>query len=96
MDSRLSSIFLVFALMVEFISTQDSFGDTVMCPRYKCDSSINSCATMVGDATNGKNVTLNGCSNKTNFECVFNEKMAFDNPTLNISCTEKDQPKRTR
>jgi len=85
MDTKLSLIFLIFAFIVDFISAQNAS----ICPRYKCDSSMKQCATMVGDATYGKNVTLNGCTNSTSFECIFTESMVIENPTLNISCTAK-------
>jgi len=96
MDTKLSFIFLIFAFIVEFISAKAPLADALICPRYKCDSSMKQCATMVGDATYGKNVTLNGCTNSTRFECLFTESMVIENPTLNISCTAKTAPTKTR
>ena len=71
MSIRLTSIVLI-TYIFEFITSAS------VCPKYKCDSSLSNCATVLYDVVGGGiNATLNGCTNDTFFCPLTAEKVAL-------------------
>jgi len=92
MDTRLAQLLLAFTFLFQFLKSESTAAAAKICPRYKCDTSLKSCGSMVSDDTYGKNVTLNGCTNKTGWECLVSENTVMTNTNFNISCSEKPAP----
>jgi len=68
-----------------------------MCPTYNCDSTQKECGVMTMNMnTTQKNSVLNQCTNSTGMFCDFTETMVQNNPSLNVSCSEKPTVTRTR
>lgn len=87
MDTKLSTILLAIAFLIEFTSAKT-------CPKYNCNSTMALCASMV-TADEQKTVTLNGCKNNTQ-RCPVTVVDVDQNTTLSVSCEPKLDNKNLR